>query len=207
MFKKYFRSRTTTKLGLISRINCSSISRNICESTFRLGQLKKLQLLFVYYTTFTLTQNVWKSPKMSHLNFRILSFSTNFCPIKIDLSGNTVWPQASGFQKLVNLTIFGIFNELLSTQNVNHARLVCNVECDFLGDFQTLCNRRSHFFLKFENFLNEGENRRGNHSVVQFVGLKLGWTLMEKVCLSISKKINVDSRENPFPEWASAIKN
>ena len=44
------------------------------------------------------------------------------------------------------------------------------------------------FFLKFENFLNEGENRRGNHSVVQFVGLKLGWTLMEKVCLSISKK-------------------
>ena len=101
MFKKYFRSRTTTKLGLISRINCSSISRNICESTFRLGQLKKLQLLFVYYTTFTLTQNVWKSPKMSHLNFRILSFSTNFCPIKIDLSGNTVWPQASGFQILV----------------------------------------------------------------------------------------------------------
>ena len=31
---------------------------------------------------------------MSH--FGIL---TIFCPIKIDLSGNTVWPQASGFQK------------------------------------------------------------------------------------------------------------
>ena len=30
----------------------------------------------------------------------ILAFSTNFCPIKTDLSGNTVWPQASGFQKL-----------------------------------------------------------------------------------------------------------
>ena len=30
----------------------------------------------------------------------ILAFSTNFCPIKSDLSGNTVWPQASGFQKL-----------------------------------------------------------------------------------------------------------
>ena len=136
MFKKYFRSRTTTKLGLISRINCSSISRNICESTFRLGQLKKLQLLFVYYTTVTLIQNVWKS----HLNFRILPFSTNFCPIKIDLSGNTVWPQASGFQKLVNLTIFGIFNELLSTQNVNVARFARNIEYDFFSDFQTLTN-------------------------------------------------------------------
>ena len=30
----------------------------------------------------------------------ILAFSTNFCPIKSDLSGNTVWPQASDFQKL-----------------------------------------------------------------------------------------------------------
>ena len=53
--------------------------------------------------------NVWKSPKMSHLNFWILAFSTNFCPIKIDLSGNTVWPQASGFQKLAKLTIFWHF--------------------------------------------------------------------------------------------------
>ena len=32
----------------------------------------------------------------SHLHLRIfliLAFSTNFCPIKSDLSGNTVWPQ------------------------------------------------------------------------------------------------------------------
>ena len=36
---------------------------------------------------------------MSHLNFLILAFSTNFWPIKIDLSGNTVYPQAPGFQK------------------------------------------------------------------------------------------------------------
>ena len=136
MFKKYFRSRTTTKLGLISRINCSSISRNICESTFRLGQLKKLQLLFVYYTTFTLTQNVWKSPKMSHLNFRILSFSTNFWPNKNDLSGNNVC-KLKVFKKTPKSTIFGIFNELLSTQNVNVARFARKVEWDFFCDFQT----------------------------------------------------------------------
>ena len=75
-------------------------------------------------------------PKMSHLNFGIF---TNFCPLKIDLSGNTYWPQASGFQKLAKSTIFGIFNELLSTQYVNVARFARNVEWDFFYDFQTLC--------------------------------------------------------------------
>ena len=52
---------------------------------------------------------VWKLLKMSHLNFWSLAFSTNFCPIKIDLSGNTVWPQASGFQKLAKMDHFEHF--------------------------------------------------------------------------------------------------
>ena len=60
---------------------------------------------------------------MSHLNFRILAFSTNFCPIKTDLSGNTVWPQASGFQKLAKmrnfLTIFFFFSSLDSNHFKN----------------------------------------------------------------------------------------
>ena len=37
------------------------------------------------------------------------------------------------------LIIFGIFNDFLSTQNVNVARFARNFECDFLYDFQTLC--------------------------------------------------------------------
>ena len=53
---------------------------------------------------------VWTSLKMSHLNFSILAFSTTFCPIKTDLSGNTVWRQASAFQKLLKMELFGIFN-------------------------------------------------------------------------------------------------
>ena len=54
---------------------------------------------------------VWKLLKMSHLNFfLILAFSTNFCPIKTDLSGNTVWPQASGFQKVAKMDHLGIFD-------------------------------------------------------------------------------------------------
>ena len=39
--------------------------------------------------------------------FEFLAFSTDFCPIITDLSGNTVWQQASVFQKLA---IFGIFS-------------------------------------------------------------------------------------------------
>ena len=65
--------------------------------------------------------------------------------MKTDLSGNTVWPQASGFQKLVKMTIFGIFNELLST-----ARFARNVEWDFFCDFQTqknYHNRKKEFIL------------------------------------------------------------
>ena len=46
----------------------------------------------------------------------------------------------AGFQKLAKLTIFGIFNELLSTKYVKVARFARNVECDFFRDFQTLCN-------------------------------------------------------------------
>ena len=53
--------------------------------------------------------SVWKLLKMSHLNFLILAFATNFCPIKTDLSGNTVWPQASGFQKFTKRDHFWHF--------------------------------------------------------------------------------------------------
>ena len=52
---------------------------------------------------------VWKLLKMSHFNFGILAFSTDFWPIKTDLSGNSVCPQASVFQKLAKLDPFWHF--------------------------------------------------------------------------------------------------
>ena len=64
-----------------------------------------------------------------------MAFSTNFCPIKSDMSGNTVWPQALGFQNFTKNYHFWYF---LSIQNVNIARFARNVEWDFLCDFQTL---------------------------------------------------------------------
>ena len=43
------------------------------------------------------------------------------------------------FKNSPKWTIFVIFNQLLSVQNVNIARFARNVERDFFFDFQTLC--------------------------------------------------------------------
>ena len=51
------------------------------------------------------------------------------------------------FKNSSNWTIFAIFDEFLSTQNVNVARFARNVECDFLADFQTLCEMNPNEFL------------------------------------------------------------
>ena len=93
----------------------------------------------MFYWTFKHSvHSVWKSSKMSYLNFWIFAFSTNFCPIKTDLSGSHVWPQAQVFKNSPNWTIFGIFNEFSSTQNnVNVTRFASNVECDFFCELQT----------------------------------------------------------------------
>ena len=60
--------------------------------------------------------SVWKLLKMSHFYFLKLAFSINFCPIKIDLSGNTVWPQASDFQTMI-LFFLWFSNTVLERHN------------------------------------------------------------------------------------------
>ena len=74
---------------------------------------------------------------MSFLHFSILEISTNFCPIKIELSSNTV---------------LGNFDQFLSTQNVNVAR---NFQWDFFLWFSNTvffggkCKAKIVFFLWF----------------------------------------------------------
>ena len=43
------------------------------------------------------------------------------------------------FKNSPKVTIFGTFNKLLSTRNVNVARFARNAECDFFLDFQIMC--------------------------------------------------------------------
>ena len=69
-----------------------------------------------------------------------MALFTNFCPIKIDLSGNTVWPQTSGFQKIVKIEHFWHFVWTFGHSKCKVSRLARNVEWDFFYDFQTLCD-------------------------------------------------------------------
>ena len=52
---------------------------------------------FLYILIYTSFENC------SKYRIWILAFCTNFCPIKTDLSGNTVWPQALDFQKFTKM--------------------------------------------------------------------------------------------------------
>ena len=84
---------------------------------------------------------------MSYLNFGILAFSNNFCPIKTDLPGNTVWPQASGFPKLAKMDHFWHFQLTFVTQNVNVARNVNET-------FSVIFKHRGHgLFISFVGLL------------------------------------------------------
>ena len=53
---------------------------------------------------------VWKSPKMSHLKFSILAFSTNFCPIKLTCLVTLFDRKLQVFKNSPKWTIIGIFS-------------------------------------------------------------------------------------------------
>ena len=80
--------------------------------------------------------NVWQSLKMSHMIFLILAFSTNFFVLLELTCLVTLFNQKfQVFKKSPSSPIFGIFIELLSTQNVKVARFARKVEWDFFSDF------------------------------------------------------------------------
>ena len=83
--------------------------------------------------------NMEKKLRTKAHNFLILAFSSNFCPIKTDLSGNNVDRKLQIFKNSPKWTIFGIFNLFLSIQNVSIARFARIVKWDFFCDFQTAC--------------------------------------------------------------------
>ena len=77
--------------------------------------------------------SVWKSPNLSYLSFSILAFSTNFCPIKIDLSGNTVDFKLQKLAKMDHFWLTFVHSKCKcsSLRSQCWMRLFC--------DFQTLC--------------------------------------------------------------------
>ena len=84
---------------------------------------------------------VWKSTKMSHLNYGILAFSTNFCPIISNLSGNTVWPQAFWMRLFFN------FQTLCLTRGLsdNHA-FIHHEKISYFPYFQEIDHLQKFFW-------------------------------------------------------------
>ena len=139
-------------------LSCDQLSKNTFVAVLQRRESRLSPVFRVWYqyrfTFYKITQTIRVSWILQIWKFKVSQnpiFSTmlgnypkcrkwilQFWPIKSDLSGNTVWTQASGFQKLAKLTIFGISNELLFAHNVNVAHFARNLEWDFFCDFQTL---------------------------------------------------------------------
>ena len=64
-------------------------------------------------------QNVWKSPKISHLSFSIIAFFTNLVLIKVTCLVTLFDRKLQPFKNSPKWTIFDFFRQLLSTQNVS----------------------------------------------------------------------------------------
>ena len=103
----FYESWTWAKVEKVLTMRTLTVSIHHC--TFEIFWLEKTKRDSFDITLLFCTHIVWKLLKMSHLNVSILASSTNFCPIKTDLSGNTVWPQALGFQKLAKMDHFWPF--------------------------------------------------------------------------------------------------
>ena len=61
---------------------------------------QNFQTFILPISNFTMFENF---SKCRIRKFWILAFSTNFWPFKVDLSGNTVWPQSPVFQKIARI--------------------------------------------------------------------------------------------------------
>ena len=97
-------------------------------------------LILMWSVCKIITDTVFENhPKSRILNFSIMAFPAIFVLLKLTCLVTLFDRKLQVFKISPKLTLFGIFNELLSTQNVNVARFARNVECDFFRDFQTLC--------------------------------------------------------------------
>ena len=119
-----------------SRIDCSRIRRPDSWRTAMKVQVSwtksRVKCFLSIRTLFSLDWNAnteinWHQIVLLYQPYET-ELSTNFCLFKIDLSGNTVWPQTSDFQNLVKIDHFWH----LSTQHINLAGFARNVEWDFL---------------------------------------------------------------------------
>ena len=75
----------------------------------------------------------------SELRLQFIKMPKTVLPDRYILTEQKLAENGKINKKIVKLLIFGIFDKLLSTQNVNVARFARNIEGDFFCDFQTPC--------------------------------------------------------------------
>ena len=88
-------------------------------------------------TRYTVFEN---HPKCRLWMFQFWHFPPIFVLLKLTCLVTLFDRKLQVFKNSPKWTIFGIFNQLLSTQNVNVARFARNVEWDFFCEFQTPCD-------------------------------------------------------------------
>ena len=78
------------------RTNCALIPTLGCTNTCRLSNVMLKDMITGTHLKYFTVQSAWKSVITQKVAFEFLNFVIfhQFCPIKTDLSGNTVWPQA-----------------------------------------------------------------------------------------------------------------
>ena len=95
-------------------------------------------------------------------------------------------------------TIFGIFNQLLSTQNVNIARFARNVEWDFFCDFQTPCSVTSNSWLFSIVFLKKCSENVWHERIL------LRSRVLRRWCSCITKGPFEGMKDGQLEEWIPA---
>ena len=87
------------------------VFKKIRDATTNIQGLKKDKKFIITVANSFL---FYEASELHHLSHCLkitqnVAFPTNFCPIRIDLSGNTVWPQALSAQNLVKMDHFLAF--------------------------------------------------------------------------------------------------
>ena len=130
---------------------------------------------------------------MSHLSFSILAFFIYFWLLKSDLSDNTVWPQASGFQKLAKIDLFCHFYWTFAHSKCKRSLLRSQCWMRLFCDFQTTVaypnpNNKEHLSV----CLSVCSPFACNSGPTWPILMKLSWCNERKIFVKISRK----SREN-----------
>ena len=102
--------------------------------------------------------NVWKLLKCRICIFQLRHFPSIFVLLKLTCLVTLFDRKLQLFKNSPKSTYFGIFNELLSTQNVNVARFARNVVSDIFGRFSNIVIRVGWVYIfdkKMQKFKNQ----------------------------------------------------